>query len=71
MANLPAAILFGLDDTIIEAYSRPALAWAAVVGEFTHQLGGAPPDAIVAAITASANAFWAMLSGITSGATRT
>lgn len=58
MPDLPAAILFDLDDTIIEAYSRPQRAWAAVVGEFTHQLGEAPPDAIVAAITASANAFW-------------
>jgi putative hydrolase of the HAD superfamily len=58
MPRLPAAILFDLDDTIIEAYSRPQLAWAAVVGEFTHRLGDAPPDVIVAAIAASANDFW-------------
>jgi len=58
MADLPAAILFDLDDTIIQAYAHPQRAWAAVVGEFTHRLGDAPPDAIVAAITTAANAFW-------------
>jgi putative hydrolase of the HAD superfamily len=58
MPDLPAAILFDLDDTIIEAYAHPARAWAAVVGEFTQRLGDAPADAIVAAITTSANAFW-------------
>jgi len=58
MPDLPAAILFDLDDTIIEAYGRPQLAWGAVVREFTQRLGDAPPDAIVAAITTAANAFW-------------
>jgi putative hydrolase of the HAD superfamily len=59
MPQLPAAILFDLDDTIIEAYGRPGLAWTAVVGEFTQSLGALPPDAVVAAIMASANTFWA------------
>src|SRR3569832_1759440 len=58
MADLPAAILFDLDDTIIQAYAHPQRAWAAVVGEFTHRLGDAPPDAIVAAITTAAKVFW-------------
>jgi len=58
MPELPAAILFDLDDTIIEAYARSDLAWGAVVREFTQRLGDAPPDVIVAAITTAANAFW-------------
>jgi len=50
--------MFDLDDTVIEAYGRPHLAWQVVVGEFTQPLGALPPDAVVAAIMASAEAFW-------------
>lgn len=58
MAPLPRAILFDLDDTIIEAYARPALAWAAVVDEFNGKLGDAAPATIVSAIAAAAEDFW-------------
>jgi putative hydrolase of the HAD superfamily len=54
--NLPRAILFDLDDTIISAYGRPELAWGAVLGEFTQV---ADPALALAAILAAAREFWA------------
>jgi putative hydrolase of the HAD superfamily len=59
MPQLPKAILFDLDDTIISAYGRPELAWAAVVEEFAGELGPLPQAAVVEAIGAAAAAFWA------------
>ncbi len=59
MVQLPKAILFDLDDTIIAAYGRPEAAWTAVVGEFARELGGLPQIAVVKAIGAEALAFWA------------
>jgi putative hydrolase of the HAD superfamily len=59
MTRLPRAILFDLDDTLISAYGRPERAWAAVVGEYTHDLGNLRPADVVKAIGAAAIAFWA------------
>ena len=55
---LPRAILFDLDDTIVQAYTRPDVAWFAVAEEFTAQLAPLAPSAVVHAITASAREFW-------------
>jgi len=59
MPGLPPAILFDLDDTIISAYGRPELAWTAVIGEFADVLGPEGSQGLLAAVQASANAFWA------------
>ena len=58
MPRLPRAILFDLDDTLISAYGRPALAWAAVIGEFARQLSPLAPDDVHSAVQASAEEFW-------------
>jgi putative hydrolase of the HAD superfamily len=55
---LPRAILFDLDDTIVQAYTRPEVAWFAVAVEFAAELAPLPPSAVVDAITASAREFW-------------
>lgn len=59
MAQLPKAVLFDLDDTIIAAYGRPEAAWTAVVGEFSHDLGALSQAEVVKAIGAEALTFWA------------
>ncbi|HXC57155.1 MAG TPA: HAD family hydrolase [Rhizomicrobium sp.] len=59
MPQLPKAILFDLDDTLIAAYGRPELAWAAVVAQFAGDLGALPQTALVVAIGGAAAAFWA------------
>lgn len=58
MARLPNAILFDLDDTIIAAYSRADLAWAAVLAEFTGALAPLQESDVAAAILHSAASFW-------------
>ena len=57
MPQLPRAILFDLDDTIIAAYGRPELAWTVVVGEFARELGMSTP-LVVDAIGVAARTFW-------------
>jgi putative hydrolase of the HAD superfamily len=56
---LPRAILFDLDDTILQAYARPGAAWLAVAGEFATDLAPLAPEAVARAIVASAREFWA------------
>lgn len=58
MARLPNAILFDLDDTIITAYSRADLAWAAVLAEFNGAFGPLEESEIADAIMRSATSFW-------------
>jgi putative hydrolase of the HAD superfamily len=58
MAELPHAILFDLDDTLISAYGRPALAWTAVMAEFSAALAPLEPQIAVEAVMAAAKAFW-------------
>jgi phosphoserine phosphatase len=41
--QLPRAILFDLDDTLISAYGRPEVAWLAVTAEFSEALARGPP----------------------------
>src|ERR1700710_1374345 len=59
MPQLPKAILFDLDDTVIAAYGRPELAWAAVVAESAGELGPLSQSEVVEAIGAAARTFWA------------
>lgn len=56
--NLPRAILFDLDDTIISAYGRPLEAWGKVAREFAAPLAPLEPQDAAAAIAAGARAFW-------------
>lgn len=55
---LPEAILFDLDDTILDAYHSPHLAWRAVLAEFAEALGGRDPAAIVNALDDAGRIFW-------------
>jgi putative hydrolase of the HAD superfamily len=59
MSRLPRAILFDLDDTIISAYGRPDLAWAAVISEFQTELKPLAASRVVSAVQHSATRFWA------------
>ena len=56
--SLPKAMLIDMDDTILSAYSRPELAWRAVVEEFAEQIGSLSPDDIAAAISIAGRKFW-------------
>src|SRR5262245_1725739 len=56
--NLPRAILFDLDDTIIYAYGRPDRAWAKVMREFARRIAPRDPDQAAAAIAAYARELW-------------
>jgi putative hydrolase of the HAD superfamily len=56
---LPRAILFDLDDTIISAYSQPAMAWNAVATELAHELAPMSVEQSVQAIMAFAERYWA------------
>ncbi|MEI9996043.1 MAG: HAD family hydrolase [Rhizomicrobium sp.] len=59
MTQLPRAVLFDLDDTLISAYGRPELAWAAVLDELAPRLEPVDRTAALAAIRAAADVFWA------------
>jgi putative hydrolase of the HAD superfamily len=55
----PRAILFDLDDTIINAYGRPEVAWLAVTTELADAIAPLAPTRATAAIGAFATDFWA------------
>ena len=59
MPNLPTAILFDLDDTILSAFGQSADQWRRVVGAFADRLDPHPPDDIIAAIEAYSRHLWA------------
>ena len=58
MAELPRAILFDLDDTIITTRTRRDQAWAEVADEFAHELQPVAPALLAQAIRAEAQAFF-------------
>jgi putative hydrolase of the HAD superfamily len=61
MADLPRAILFDLDDTLIRAYAQPEEAWTRLLHIFSAHLDAHDPAAlerIRAAIMGEARAFW-------------
>jgi len=59
MLNLPTAILFDLDDTILAAFGQAADQWQRVVAEFADRLEPHPPADIVAAVQDYSRYLWA------------
>ena len=59
MAQLPKAILFDLDDTILSAFGQAEGQWQRVIAEFIERLAPHPPADIVAAIQAYSRYLWA------------
>src|SRR6185295_18081201 len=59
MPRLPHAILFDLDDTIISAYGRPELAWAAVISQFSDAIAPSSNQGVLDAVQLAATEFWA------------
>jgi putative hydrolase of the HAD superfamily len=57
--ELPRAILFDLDDTILSAYRDADKAWRTVVEEHRALLEPLDPDAVTRAILDHAREFWA------------
>jgi putative hydrolase of the HAD superfamily len=55
---IPRAILFDLDDTILQAYGGQEEAWLTVTTEFTLELAPLLPHEIATAIVAFSRAFW-------------
>jgi putative hydrolase of the HAD superfamily len=55
---LPRAILFDLDDTILQAYGGQPEAWLSVTAEFASELAPLLPHEITTAIVAFSRAFW-------------
>lgn len=61
MPDLPRAILFDLDDTLIRAYAQPEEAWTRLLHVFAPHLDAHDPAAIErirVAIMGEARAFW-------------
>jgi putative hydrolase of the HAD superfamily len=58
VAELPRAILFDLDDTLLRAYVNPERAWAAVIEAHSPLLGPLTPGAAAQAIQRYAREFW-------------
>jgi putative hydrolase of the HAD superfamily len=59
MPNLPTAILFDLDDTILAAFGQAADQWQRVVAEFADRLEPHPPADIVTAVQDYSRYLWA------------
>ncbi len=59
MPNLPRAILFDLDDTILAAFGQSAGQWQRVVADFAEHLDPHPPEDVIAAIQAYSKYLWA------------
>src|SRR6266436_64890 len=59
MNQLPPAILFDLDDTILAAFGQAEGQWKRVIAEFIEHLAPHPPDDIVAAVQAYSRFLWA------------
>jgi putative hydrolase of the HAD superfamily len=56
---LPQAILFDLDDTLIQAYGGAEAAWLVVTHEFADDLAPLTPSEVAEAVGAFARNFWA------------
>src|SRR5204863_7738715 len=59
MSQLPPAILFDLDDTILSAFGQAEGQWQRVVAELIEHPAPHPPDDIVTAIQAYSRYLWA------------
>lgn len=61
MADLPRAILFDLDDTLIRAYAQPVEAWTRLLHIFSADLEAHDPaaiDRVRVVVMEEARAFW-------------
>jgi putative hydrolase of the HAD superfamily len=58
MSQLPRAILFDLDDTILSAYSRPELAWQAVTEQQADLFAPLTPAIVAQSILTHSAEFW-------------
>ena len=58
MADAPAAILFDLDDTILEFEAVAAPAWEEVTERFAGEFGGLGPEAVRRSIAEVSRAWW-------------
>jgi putative hydrolase of the HAD superfamily len=58
MSQLPPAILFDLDDTILAAFGQAEGQWRRVVAAFADRLDPHPPADVVAAIQAYSRYLW-------------
>src|SRR5262245_65822462 len=56
---LPRAILFDLDDTLIQAYGGAQAAWLLVTHELADDLAPLTPSEVTEAVVAFARDFWA------------
>jgi putative hydrolase of the HAD superfamily len=56
---MPRAILFDLDDTILQVYGGVETAWLVVCEEFAGDLEPLTPDEVASAVVAFAHDFWA------------
>ena len=65
---LPQAILFDLDETLIQAHGGAEAAWLVVTHEFADDLAPLTPSEVGEAIGAFAQNFWADPGGIAAGA---
>jgi putative hydrolase of the HAD superfamily len=59
MPNLPRAILFDLDDTILVAFGPAESQWRRVIGAYTDNLAPLTPATAIAAIMDSSRDLWA------------
>src|SRR5205085_7172583 len=59
MSQLPPAILFDLDDTILSAFGQAEGQWQRVIAEFIEHVAPHPPEDIVAAVQAYSRYLWA------------
>ena len=59
MTQLPKAILFDLDDTILSAFGQAEDQWNRVIAAFAEELAPHEPPEIVAAILAYSRYLWA------------
>jgi putative hydrolase of the HAD superfamily len=58
LTDLPRAILFDLDDTILSAYARPEAAWLSVAEQFADELAPLSIVEVVDRIIACSREFW-------------
>ena len=56
---LPTAIFFDMDDTLLDAYAKPADAWRRLLGRHARKLDGRDIEELLAAILAAGRPFWA------------
>jgi len=59
MTQLPRAVLFDLDDTLIVAFGPAASQWRRVIGASAGHLGALAPAVVIDAIQDSSRALWA------------